>query len=364
MGASLRGLVAALGGAIAFGGALGAIALLYRWVSRRRIAASTRIQDEAGIESLEAVELGGVQQWIYLRGQDRQKPLLLFLHGGPGSAEMPLARDFGLHLEAHFVVVHWDQRESGKSLNSGTPAASLTIDQYVSDTVELIELLRSRFGQERVYLVGHSWGTILGTVVARDRPELLHAYVGMGQVVDMRLGAEVAQRFVVDHATKTGNRRALSELSALVPPFEDDVDGLMVQGKWVYKFGGGVHDGSMLPFLLRGLLSPEYSLGEILSVLRSFGALIKGPLYAQMLAVDFLSQAPSIDVPTYFLVGRHDYNTPHELVERYCELLEAPSKEIIWFEHSAHMPNLEEPARFQEVLINKILPETFPGSDR
>ncbi len=357
MSGVLRWLKRGLVGVFLLAVALVAAGLVYRSVLQWRVAAATRIEAANGIESLEAVELGDVEQWIYLRGHDRDKPVLLFLHGGPGSPEMPFAREFGLRLEEHFVVVHWDQRASGKSAGKEVPPNSLTVERFVADAVELIDRLRDRFDEERVYLLGHSWGSVLGTLVARDHPELLHAYIGMGQVVNMRLNEEISHRFVEERAREAGNESALAEISGLTPPYENDASELMVQRKWLDRFGGAVHDGSLLPFILRGMLSPEYSLRDVVAIITSLGGLVE-EMWGQMLEVDFIEQAPRLDVPVYFLTGRHDYNTPFELVERYYEILEAPHKEIVWFEHSAHMPNLEEPERFQDVLIDQILPET------
>jgi len=343
--------------------AVTAVGLLYRSYAQWRIAAGTRITAPGGIESLESVELGGVRQWIYLRSEDRNNPVLLSLHGGPGSPELPLARDFGLRLEEHFVVVHWDQRASGKSAGEEVPPGSLTIEGFVADTLELIDFLRARFEEERIYLLGHSWGSILGTLVARDHPERLHAYVGMGQVVNMRSNEQLSYEFALRRAREMGDEVAIRELSRLRPPYEADVSELFVQRRWLDRFGGVVHDGSMLPFILRGALSPEYSLLDVLTVLPSLlrGDLVKA-MYAEMLEVNFLEQARRLEVPVYFLTGRYDYDTPFELVEQYFEVLEAPRKEIIWFERSAHAPNLEEPERFQEVLISRVLRDTYPGA--
>lgn len=340
-----------------------AVGLLYRSYAQWRIAAGTRITSPNGIESLESVELGNVRQWIYVRGEDRDNPVLLFLHGGPGSPELPLAREFGLQLEEHFVVVHWDQRASGKSAGEEVPPESLTIERYVADALELIDLLCTRFEEERIVLLGHSWGSILGTLVARDHPELLHAYVGMGQVVSMRSNEQISFEFVMRRARETGSEDAIGELSQLTPPYEANVSELFVQRKWLEHFGGVVHEGSMLPFILRGVLSPEYSLQEVLTVVPSLfrGDLVR-EMYAEMLEVNFLEQARRFEVPVYLLTGRYDYDTPFELVERYFEVLEAPHKEMIWFERSAHAPNLEEPERFQEVLISRILRETTRGA--
>ena len=160
--------------------------LLFRFIAQQRIAAQTRIQTTRGVESLERVTLGGIPQWILVRGWDRHNPILLFLHGGPGFPETAVARLFSARLEKHFTVVHWDQRGAGKSYQFGEDRSSWTIQDYDDDTRALIELLLRRFGKERLFLVGHSWGTVLGMRTARDHPELLHAFVGIGQVVNWR----------------------------------------------------------------------------------------------------------------------------------------------------------------------------------
>ncbi len=328
--------------------------LVYRGVSQWRVVAATRIETPNGVESLEAVELGGVEQWLYLRGNDRDKPVLLYVHGGPGAPEMAYARDFGLRLEEHFVVVHWDQRGAGKSCTSDVPDDSLRLEQYLADTVELVELLRRRFGVERVFLLGHSWGSVLGVLTAQRHPELLHAYIGMGQVVNMRRGEEISYRFVLDRAKAENNDEALRELAAVHPPYPDTAD-LLVQRSWLSHYRGDFYAGGAFSKLVQGaLLAPEYSFLDLLSfypcVLNSIDQ-----AWGDLQELDFIRSVPRLEVPVYFLTGRHDYNTPFELVESYYEILDAPHKEIIWFEHSAHSPNLEEPERFQEVLIHNIL---------
>lgn len=328
--------------------------LAYRSHLQGQIAAETRITSSRGIASLERVEIGGVKQWISMRGHDRGSPLLLFLHGGPGSTLMPLQREFGLRLEERFVVVHWDQRASGRSRREDYPPDSLRLDRFVADTVELIDLLRARFGQDRVYLLGHSWGSVLGTLVARDHPDRLHAYVGMGQVVAMRANEEVSHRFTLERAQALGNEQAVEELSALTPPYAADPTQLLTQRQWLQRFGGAVYEGTVVELYEPALVSPDYSLLDHVAFLSGTFEL---PLllWSEMLEVDFVRDAPRLDVPVTFLVGRHDYNTPFELVERYHQMLQAPSKEIIWFESSAHSPNLEEPERFQDVLISRLL---------
>lgn len=335
-------------------------ALLYGSVSGWRLATSTRIDTPNGIESLEAVEIGGVDQTIYLRGHDRNNPVMLFVHGGPGVPETGLARTFGLRLEEHFVVVHWDQRGAGNSCSPDVPDESLRLEQYLSDTAELVNLLRSRFGVEKIYLVGHSWGSILGVLIAERHPELFHAYIGMGQVVNMERGEDISYRFVLDRAQAEGNKKALEELSAIHPPYATTQE-LMTQRAWLSHYHGDVYGGGGTSELIKGILiSPEYSIAKKLSF---YGCAINSvdQAWSDVQRIDFIRYVPRLDVPVYFFAGRHDYNTPFELVEEFSRGLDAPHNEIVWFENSAHSPNLEESDRYQKILIQKILPETLPA---
>jgi pimeloyl-ACP methyl ester carboxylesterase len=335
---------------------LTATAAVYGRVSAWRLVAATRIDTPNGIESLEAVEIGGVEQTIYLRGHDQNRPVMLFVHGGPGVPETPVAREFGLRLEEHFVVVHWDQRGAGNSCTSDVSDQSLHLEQYLADTLELVNLLRSRFDVEKIYLVGHSWGSVLGVLIAQSHPELFYAYVGMGQVVNMDRGEDISYRFVLDRAQAEGNEEALEELATIRPPYSTTRE-LLAQRAWLSHYHGDVYGGGGNSKFVRGvLLSPEYSIGKKLSF---YGCAINSvdQAWDDLEDLDFIRDVPRLDVPVYFFTGRHDYNTPFELVEEFSRSLDAPHNEIIWFENSAHMPNLEEPDLYQEILINKVLPE-------
>ena len=335
-------------------------ALLYGGISQWHLASSTRIDTPNGIESMENVEIGGVEQTIYLRGHDRNAPVMLFVHGGPGVPETAVARTFGLRLEEHFVVVHWDQRGAGNSCSPDIPDESLRLEQYLTDTAELVNLLRSRFGVEKIYLVGHSWGSILGVLIAERHPELFHAYVGMGQVVNMKRGEDISYRFVLDRAQAEGNEKALEELAAIHPPYTTTQE-LLAQRAWLSHYHGDAYGGGGTLELVKGILfSPEYSISKKLSF---YGCAINSvdQAWSDVQKIDFIRDVPQLDVPVYFFAGRHDYNTPFELVEEFSSTLDAPHNEIVWFENSAHSPNLEEPDRYQEILIQKVLPETFPA---
>ena len=157
------------------------------------------------IATLEKVKLGGVDQWIILRGQDVNKPVLLFLSGGPGASEAARVTRFNGELEKHFVVVIWEQRGCGKSYPSLNPKSDLTVEQYVSDVIELTDMLRNRFDEQKIYLVGHSWGSIIGVHAAQARPDLFHAYIGTAQMVDVRETDQMIYDMVLEHSRQTGD---------------------------------------------------------------------------------------------------------------------------------------------------------------
>jgi pimeloyl-ACP methyl ester carboxylesterase len=345
-------------GLVAVAAVLVVAGLLFRFIAQQRVAAQTRIRSPHGIESLERVTLGGIPQWILVRGWDRRNPVLLFLHGGPGFPETAVARLFCAELEKHFTVVHWDQRGAGKSYRFGEDRSSWTIQDYVDDTHALVELLLRRFGKERLFLVGHSWGTILGLQTAHDHPELIHALVGIGQVVHWREQEEISHRWVVEQARTRGNTRAQEELAAIQPPYKHPRE-MWTERKWLAHFGGDFHDAQgMRRYVLAGALSPHYSLLDGLRFAQGIGAPLEMWLN-EIRETDFFRTIPRVEVPVYFFAGRRDYNSAFEVVERYAEALEAPRKEIVWFERSAHSPNLEEPDRFQETMVSRVLAETL-----
>ena len=169
------------------------------------------------IASLEKVKLGGVDQWLILRGQDVNKPVLLFLSGGPGASEAGRVLRFNQELEKHFVVAIWEQRGCGKSYPSLNPKSDLTVDQYVSDIIELSDLLRTRFDEQKIYLVGHSWGSIIGVRAVQERPDLFHAYIGTAQMVDVAETDQIIYEMVMDHSQKTGDTQFVDNPSKTRP---------------------------------------------------------------------------------------------------------------------------------------------------
>jgi proline iminopeptidase len=302
------------------------------------------------IATLERVSIGGVGQAILIRGRDVRNPVLLFLHGGPGMPAMYLAHCCEGDLESDFVVVNWDQRGAGKSFGQEVRPETMNVEQFVSDTAEVIEYLRRRLHVGRVYLVGHSWGSYLGTLVALRYPERLLAYVGVGQVADEERGKLLADDFIRARARETGEQKAFRDLAER---------GGAVREDWLFRFGGVLHRSrSWWPLLWAGFGSPEYTLTDVRNVPR-------GPQFAakymryNVISGPLMESVTSLSVPVYFFLGRYDYDAPSALAVEYFEKLQAPRKRLVWFEESAHYPFFEEPNAFARAM-RRVAAETVP----
>lgn len=300
------------------------------------------------IATIESVMINGRKQSLLIRGQDVNQPILFCCHGGPGMAQIGFIRHFQKDLEKHFVVVNWDQRGAGKSFSLRDIQAPFTIEQFVSDTREVIQYILSRFKKQKLFFAGHSWGSILGLKIANTYPEYIEAYIGIGQIVHMKQNEELLYQHLIHSAKKHGHTRALASLTKLGKPPFLDMKRLIIQRRWLSTFGGAVQNGSSFSFIRKGLLSSEYTWLDWLKFLA--GNMKSGILWKEMLTVDFFSTISRLSVPVYFCSGRFDYQTPYALVQQYCDMIQAPIKKMIWFPNSAHSPNLEEPELFAESL--------------
>jgi len=307
------------------------------------------------INILEQVELGGVKQWISIRGSNINNPLLLFLHGGPGSANLSKLRNQIPELEGHFVVINWDQRGAGKSYAPWFDQNSLTLGQLRQDTHQLVGYLRERFGGRKIYLMGFSWGTVLGLWTIYDYPEDFNAFISVSQIVSYQEGEKLSLAYVQQVAHDTNNQTAIQELTNINPSYTsgDWYDQLIMQRKWLLAFGGVYHTASSYNHEIWMMLkAPEYSFVDFgLWPLSSSKSL--QTLYPELMPINFFESVRKVDVPVYFLVGRHDYNAPFELTEAYYEQLQAPQgKQLIWFEDSAHDLFFDQPEALVNALTN------------
>jgi len=310
------------------------------------------------IASLERIELGGLDQWILIRGADRSNPVLLWLHGGPGGAQMPFAHHVDGELEQHFVVVHWDQRGAGKSNHGGFELATMHMEQYLEDAQQLIEHLRRRLEADKIVLLGHSWGTHLGMQLVSRFPEYFHAYVGVSQVVHHERATEMARdwlREVIDPEAAPEHWRTLEQIEFPARRHSD----YRKLNQLTTAYGGSL-DLTMTQLARIAVRAPEYHAFDYLRLLRGMNR-GGGPMHEGgiMAGYDFIETVPAVQVPVYFFMGAKDYNTPLALVREYHAVIQAPAKELVVFEHSAHLPFLTENRRFAEQLIRVAKPDNL-----
>jgi len=352
------------GVSVSLGGVLAAGALAV--VASQFFAMTPPITDAQGnslpgsIASLEKVELNGSQQWISIRGQDVDKPVLLFLAGGPGGSDLAAARYTLGGLEEHFVVVNWEQPGAGKSFDVAG-RASLTPDRYIEDAHALVALLKQRFGVEKVYVLGESWGSALGILLVQRYPQDFHAFIGTGQMVAFLENDRICYDFAMQLAQERGDTEKVDKLTRQGPPPYYGSDVALKQAVYLLDTFNYMNNNPAIyegdTNTLRDLAAPEYGLYDKVNWLRGVLDTL-GIVYPQLWDIDFRTQAARLDVPVYFLIGRHDVNAPTALTEQYYEVLEAPHKEIVWFEHSGHNPWISESDRFVQVMVDTVLAQT------
>ena len=314
-------------------------------------AATPKIAKDNSIAELRKVELNGRKEWISIRGENRSKPVLLFLAGGPGGSQLAATRYELAKLEKDFIVVNWEQPGSGKSY-SAIPRKNLTPEIYVEDGTALVRSLLKEFKQEKLYLLGESWGSALGIFMVKEQPELYHAFIGTGQMVAFEETEKIDYALAMKLAKENGDQKV--------------VDTLRKNGEPPY-YGNSVttKSATYLNYLSQKMVgNPEIQNGGFQTMrdaAKEYGILDKvnylrgilqtfNHVYPQLYNVDLRKEYSTLDVPVYFLLGKHDINAPLSLTEDYYQKLDAPNKEIIWFEHSGHNPWINEPERFVEAV--------------
>jgi pimeloyl-ACP methyl ester carboxylesterase len=312
------------------------------------------------IATLEKVQLGGSEQWITIRGKNVNNPVLLYLGiGGPGAGGFPASAMTLAPLEDHFVVVNWDQPGTGKSYHA-VPISTLTVERFVSDAHELTQALRARFHQDKIYVLGLSWGTILGTKLVQQYPDLFYAYVGTGQMVNTIENDRMGYQLALKIAAERGDSTTINTLRRNGPPPYVG-DGMAMSyaayNNVLFDYMRSIRLEMVL--LLAPQFAREYGLVDKVNFARG---LIESytVVYPQLRDLDFTTQAARLDVPVYFLVGRQDVNAMASLVERYYNVLDAPHKELIWLE-SGHGATQEE---LLDAMVNRVLARSGPHATK
>lgn len=323
---------------------------------RNRNAADYAITTPNGIDEGKYVEIGGIEQWITIRGEDRTNPVLLFLHGGPGDATNPWGYAGFRSWLRKFTVVQWDQRGAGRTLSKNGPSLgpTITVDRMVRDGIELTELLRTTLKQNKVILVGHSWGSILGVLMVKARPDLFQAFVGTGQVaVDPANGYAVAYNELLAAAERRGEQRAVRELLDVGPPPWPDGKGYGVQRKWANLFEGA--DRFLASMLGLAFTAPGYSPSDVNAWLDG-QRLSAEHLVPQTRAIDAAALGGQFSVPVFVFQGAEDYTTPTSLARSFVSSIRAPRKAFVAIEGGGHFAVFMKSDVFLNELTARVLP--------
>jgi pimeloyl-ACP methyl ester carboxylesterase len=302
------------------------------------------------------ISIGGIKQGMFIQSKDSTHPVLLYLHGG-----MPdyfLTQKYPTGLEDHFTVVWWEQRGSGISYQADIPPETMTLDQLIKDTIELTNYLRQRFGQDKIYLMGHSGGTFLGIQAAARAPDLYHAYIGVAQISDQLQSEKLAYQYMLTHYREQGNLKMVRKLESAPVITGTPLPYLKLRDQAMHELGiGTTHDirSVITGIFLPSLTFREYTLTEKISLWRGKSKSGVASLWDEILSTNLMEKLPEIDIPVYFFSGIYDYTVSYTLSKEYLEKIRAPLKGFYTFENSAHSPLFEEPEKTQQILREDVL---------
>jgi pimeloyl-ACP methyl ester carboxylesterase len=322
---------------------------------RARNAKQYAISSPKGIDESRYVKIGGIEQWVTIRGWDRDNPVLLFLHGGPGDVTNPWTFALFAPWEKHFTVVQWDERGAGRTLRKTGPtiAPTITVDRMVQDGIELSEYLRKHLGKDKIIIVGHSFGSILGVGMAKARPDLFYAYVGTGQVADETKNYFAAYDALLKKAQAVGNQQAFDELSRVGPPPYASGEGYRVQWKWANAFEGA--DQFLMGTIGFALVAPGSSVQDINDT--ADGEILS----AEQLVPQTKSSGPKelgleFSIPMFFIQGAEDFTTPTALARDYLDSIKAPGKEFVTINSGGHFAVFMHSDQFLQELVVRVRP--------
>jgi len=306
------------------------------------------------------ININGVEQGMFIRAKDKTKPVLLFLHGGPGMPKFAMAQGYPIVLEDYFVVCWWEQRGSGLSFNTSIPAHTLTEKQLVEDTLAVTNYLRTRFKQDKIYLMAHSGGTFFGIQTAARAPELYRAYIGVAQISRQLDSEKLAYTYMIAQFAAAGNSEMVRKLEAI--PLSDmntmPAAYRALRDEAMHSLGiGTTHTMTSVVsgIFLLVMLSRAYTLGEKINIWRGKWSASSTNMWNDILATDLTAKVPKLDIPVYFMSGLYDYTVSYILAKDYFKNLHSPMRGFYTFEHSAHSPLFEEPERFGRILLQDVL---------
>jgi pimeloyl-ACP methyl ester carboxylesterase len=309
------------------------------------------------VSEIISLKIGGIEQKMIIRGRNRQNPVILFLHGGPGSTEFPFSEDLRVVMENDFTICWWEQRGAGMSYSADIDPSTMTLEQLVSDTAELSNYLRNTFDQEKIFLMGHSWGTFLGMHVVQKYPDLFCAYIGIGQISNQFESEKIAYDYMLEKAREAKDKnleKALLKFS-LVDENSLSMDYMAVRSTGMNKLGIGLmHNGKTMGHMIFEVLTCRvYTFQEKINWIIGSRYSLEH-LWAVVPVTDLNSTVPIVEIPVFIIQGKYDYQVSTTLAEHYFKNIDAPYKQFYVFENSAHSPCFEEPEKFIYIMKNDV----------
>ncbi|WP_242655062.1 alpha/beta fold hydrolase [Clostridium carboxidivorans] len=301
------------------------------------------------------VKINGVNMGMIIKSKDASNPVLLFVHGGPGMPEYPFTEKYPTCLEDHFTVVWWDQRGSGLSYKSGMPKEKMTTEQFVSDTIEISKYLCSRFGQDKIYLMAHSWGSYIGIQAAAKAPQLYHAYIGVGQISNQMESEKIAYDYMLKYYKAAGDEKTVDKLQKLSFKTMDHMPKEYNRVRDGVMHRAGIGTTHNMNSVVTGIFMPvmqnsEYTLGEKINIWRGKAFSSSTVLSKDLYSTDLTTKVTKLDIPVYFFSGIYDYTVNHSMSEAYLKKIQAPVKGFYLFKQSAHSPMFEEPEKVMQIM--------------
>jgi pimeloyl-ACP methyl ester carboxylesterase len=317
------------------------------------------------------VTINGVEQGMFIRGRDKTKPVLLFVHGGAGMPEYFLAQRYPAALETleeQFTVCWWERRGAGLSYSTSLSPQTITIEQMISDLLAVTDYLRDRFHQQKIYLMAHSGGTFFALQAIAQSPQSYHAYIAVAQIAYQLKSENVAYQHMLKRFKENGDAGMVHRLESAPPTMSVPLPAsyMAIRDKAMHSLGVGttrsmrsVITGVLLP----SWLSPDYTVAEKVNIWRG-KAFLDGVLWNKILATDLATTVTTVDIPVYFLHGIHDYTVTLPETKAYFEALKAPVKGFYTFQRSAHSPMFEEPERMRQIIEQDVFGEANSLADQ
>lgn len=319
------------------------------------------------IAELRTVKINGQDQELLIRSHNASNPVLLYLSGGPGQSDLAYPRALFGELEKNFTVVSWDKRGTGYSYSELDPVSTLTFDNAVLDTIEVTNYLRQQFHQDKIYLIGESYGTVLGVKTVQQRPDLYYAYIGSGQMVSPKETDQRLWQDVLDYANRTGDTALAAKMQAYgKPPYKDIYAYTTVMGLYdtlagpyevPAEYRQRLNEAGVNPL---GAMASEYSLVEKVNLVRGLFDMFS-VMYPQLQDIDFRQDTTKLDVPVYILAADHELPARQDLVIEWYGMLDAPQKHMYTMQNAGHAAAFEGVDEFTRIMNEEVLPETYPG---